>query len=64
MRTQAVGDIFDSGCIGDTAGDRIRWGGCYRRYTTDDGDPNAYYSAEESNANGEGSFWYLLTEVN
>lgn len=59
---QGVGDIWDSGCVGDSAGSRIRWDGYYRRYVTADSDPSAYYSAEESNASGEGSFWYYLTK--
>jgi hypothetical protein len=49
-----------SACAHDTAGDRIRWDGCYRRRTTTDADPSASYTADESDASGEGSFWNSL----
>jgi hypothetical protein len=55
-----VGELYDSGCVGDTAGSRIRWDGCFRRYRTSDADPNASYRADASGASGEGSFWNSL----
>jgi hypothetical protein len=55
-----AGDIYDTGCA--EIDGSVFWRGCFRRYRTDDNDPNAWYTADESQGTGHGKgAWYLRT---
>lgn len=54
------GEKYDSGCA--KVDGSVFWKGCYRRYRTEDNDPDSWYTAEESQATGHGKGgWYLRT---
>jgi hypothetical protein len=55
-----AGDIYDTGCA--EIDSSVFWRGCFRRYRTDDRDPDAWYTADESQGTGHGKgAWYLRT---
>jgi hypothetical protein len=55
-----AGDIYDTGCA--EIDSSVFWRGCFRRYRTDDKDPDAWYTADESQGTGHGKGgWYLRT---
>jgi hypothetical protein len=55
-----AGDVYDTGCA--EIDSSVFWRGCFRRYRTDDSDPNAWYTADESQGTGHGKGgWYLRT---
>jgi len=55
-----AGDVYDTGCA--EIDNSVFWRGCFRRYRTDDSDPNAWYTADESQGTGHGKGgWYLRT---
>lgn len=55
-----AGDVYDTGCA--EIDSSVFWRGCFRRYRTDDNDPGAWYTADESQGTGHGKgAWYLRT---
>lgn len=54
------GYIWDSGCASiDTK--KAPWHGCYQRWTVDDRQNGVWYSGDQSQATGHGTFWTALT---
>ncbi len=59
----AGGSLWASGCAEvRNAPNGVKWRGCYRRYTVRESDRYNWYSADESQAAGDGSFWWALTQ--
>ena len=54
------GYVWDSGCASINT-KKAPWHGCYQRWTVDDRDPNYWYSGDQSQATGHGTFWTALT---
>jgi hypothetical protein len=55
-----AGDIYDTGCA--EIDSSVFWRGCFRRYRSEDNDPGAWYTADESQGTGHGKGgWYLRT---
>lgn len=55
-----AGDIYDTGCA--QIDKSVFWRGCFRRYRSQDNDPQAWYTADESQGTGHGKGgWYLRT---
>lgn len=60
MAASSPGDVYDTGCA--EIDSSVFWRGCFRRYRTDDKDPGAWYTADESQGTGHGKGgWYLRT---
>lgn len=54
-------EIWDSGCA-DIPGSDATWHGCYTRWTVGDSDGSYWYSGDQSQSTGHGSWWYQLNK--